>query len=86
MEGCLLQHPAVAEAAVVGVPHADLGEDVAAFVTLGPAAAVAPDDLAAWCRARLAAYKCPRHVRIVADLPRSSTGKVLKARLRAEPA
>jgi long-chain acyl-CoA synthetase len=84
VEAALLQHGAVAEAAVVGVPHADLGEDVAAFVTLRPAALAAPDELIAWCRARLAPYKCPRRVRVVADLPRSATGKVLKARLASD--
>jgi long-chain acyl-CoA synthetase len=82
VEAALLAHPAVAEAAVVGVPHAELGEEVAAFVTLRPAAGAAAEELAAWCRDRLAAFKYPRRVHIVADLPKGPTGKVLKARLR----
>ncbi len=85
VEAALLQHGAVAEAAVVGVPHADLGEDVAAFVTLKPAALAGPDDLIAWCRTRLAPYKCPRRIRVVRDLPRSATGKVLKSQLSLGP-
>jgi long-chain acyl-CoA synthetase len=72
----------VAEAAVVPTPHAELGEEVAAFVALRPAATVAPDELIAWCRARLAPFKYPRRVTIVPALPRSPTGKVLKAQLR----
>ncbi len=81
VEAALLSHPAVAEAAVVGRPHPELGEEVAAFVTLRPGAASDADALIAHCRARLAGFKCPRHVRIVARLPRSATGKILKGRL-----
>jgi long-chain acyl-CoA synthetase len=83
VEAALLAHPAVAEAAVVGVRHPELGEEVAAFVTLRPGAAVAPDDLIAHCRGRLAAFKYPRRVSIVTELPKSPTGKILKARLHA---
>jgi long-chain acyl-CoA synthetase len=82
VEAALLGHPAVAEAAVVGVAHAGLGEDVAAFVTLRPGAAAAPEALIAFCRERLAAYKYPRQVTIVEALPKSATGKILKAKLR----
>jgi long-chain acyl-CoA synthetase len=81
VEAALLAHPAVAEAAVVGEPHPELGEEVAAFVTLRPAAWSGPAQLVAHCRARLAGFKCPRRVRIVAELPRSVTGKILKSRL-----
>jgi long-chain acyl-CoA synthetase len=81
VEAALLDHPAVAEAAVVGTPHAELGEDVAAFVTLRPGARADADELVAFCRGRLAAFKYPRRVSIVAELPKSPTGKVLKWRL-----
>jgi long-chain acyl-CoA synthetase len=81
VEAALLDHPAVAEAAVIGVPHADLGEEVAAFVTLRAGASADPADLIAHCRDRLAGYKYPRRVTVVAALPKSATGKVLKGQL-----
>jgi long-chain acyl-CoA synthetase len=82
VEATLLGHPAVAEAAVVGIAHAELGEDVAAFVTLRPGAPVSPEELVAFCRERLAGFKYPRHATIVSELPKSATGKILKAKLR----
>jgi long-chain acyl-CoA synthetase len=81
VEAVLLTHPAVVEAAVVGVRHAELGEDVAAFVTLRPGTAVAPDELITHCRERLAAFKYPRRLTVLDALPKSPTGKVLKGRL-----
>ena len=81
VESVLLAHPDVAEAAVVGVPDSTLGEEVAAFVALRPGVGAGADELIAWCRERLAAFKYPRRVTIVEALPRSSTGKVLKRRL-----
>ena len=84
VESVLVTHPDVAEAAVVGVPHAELGEDIAAFVVLRPGAGTTADALVAHCRERLAGYKYPRRVTLMAALPRSSTGKVLKAKLAAE--
>ena len=81
VEAVLLTHPAVAEAAVVGMRHAELGEDVAAFVTLRPGTAAAPDELIAHCRERLAAFKYPRRLTVLDALPKSPTGKILKARL-----
>jgi long-chain acyl-CoA synthetase len=81
VEAALAAHPSVAEAAVVGVPHAELGEEVAAFVTLRAGASVTPDDLIAWCKKRVAGYKCPRRVTVLRELPKSATGKVVKSRL-----
>ena len=81
VESVLLGHPEVAEAAVVGLPHPELGEEIAAFVALRPGARANADDLAAYCRDRLAVFKYPRSVTLVAALPRSATGKVLKGQL-----
>jgi long-chain acyl-CoA synthetase len=81
VESVLLGHPEVAEAAVVGLPHPELGEEIAAFVALRPGARTNADDLTAYCRDRLAAFKYPRRVTLVAALPRSATGKVLKGEL-----
>jgi long-chain acyl-CoA synthetase len=83
VEAALLAHPAVAEAAVIGVPHTDLGEEVAAFVTLRAGASAEPAELIAHCREGLAGYKYPRSVTVVATLPKSATGKVLKGQLAA---
>jgi len=83
VEATLLTHPAVAEAAVVGVAHRELGEEVGAFVTLRPGARVEAEELIVFCRARLAGYKYPRRISIVDELPKSATGKILKARLRS---
>jgi acyl-CoA synthetase (AMP-forming)/AMP-acid ligase II len=82
VEAVLAEHPAVREAAVVGVPHEVLGEDIAAFVVTDPAAGPLDEEAVIdWCRGRLADYKCPRHVRFLAELPRNATGKVMKHRL-----
>lgn len=83
VESVLHDHPAVLDAAVVGMPHRVLGEDVAAFVVLNDGAEVTPDELREHAASRLADYKVPRHMEIVDDLPRNATGKVLKAELRA---
>jgi long-chain acyl-CoA synthetase len=81
VEAVLHAHPAVAEAAVLGEPHAELGEEVVAFVALRPGVREDPQALVAWCRERLAGFKYPRRITIVDRLPRASTGKVLKSRL-----
>ena len=82
VEAVLLEHPDVVEAAVVGIPHAVLGEDVAAVVVLAPGAPTTPEELKEHCAAVLADYKVPRRIELVDELPRNATGKVLKAQLR----
>ncbi|MCA9772386.1 MAG: AMP-binding protein [Myxococcales bacterium] len=84
VEGVLLQHPAVREAAIVGVAHPVLGEDTKAFVVLRQGAAITPEALEAHCRKFLADYKVPRHYAFRDALPRNAMGKVLKRELRAE--
>jgi acyl-CoA synthetase (AMP-forming)/AMP-acid ligase II len=81
VEAVLHEHPDVQEAAVVGVPHDVLGEDVAAFVSLRDGIDVSADDLRAFCAERLADYKVPRRITFVDELPRNATGKVLKKQL-----
>jgi long-chain acyl-CoA synthetase len=83
IEEVLHQHELVTEAAVIGRPDERLGEEVVAFVSLRQGAATGPDELIAFCKERLAAYKYPRHVRILDELPKNATGKVLKTKLRA---
>ena len=82
VEAVLLTHPEVAEAAVVGVPHPALGEEVHAFVALRPGAGADAGALVLYCRERLAAFKYPRQVTIVPALPRSAAGKILRSSLR----
>ena len=84
-ENVLATHPAVQDVAVIGVPNDDLGEEVKAVVELADPAAAGPGlerDLIAYCRDRLAHFKCPRTVDFVAELPRSETGKLYKRILR----
>lgn len=81
VEAVLAEHPDVAEAAVVGVPHRELGEEVAAFVVVKPGASPQAGALAAWCADRLARFKYPRDIRFVSKLPKGATGKVIKAEL-----
>jgi len=82
VEAVILEHDDVQEAAVVGVPHQVLGEDIGAFVVLKPGATCDAETLDAFCAERLADYKRPRHMWFVADLPRNATGKVMKHKLR----
>jgi len=78
IEEVLYEHPAVREAAVVGMPHDDLGEEVGAAVALKEGADATPEDLQAFVKEQVAAYKYPRRVWFVDDLPKGPTGKILK--------
>jgi acyl-CoA synthetase (AMP-forming)/AMP-acid ligase II len=84
-EAVLVGHPKVADVAVVGVPNEDLGEEVKAVVQLLNPAEAGPDtaaELLAWCRQRLAAFKCPRSIDFDPELPRHPTGKLYKQLVR----
>jgi len=81
VERVLLRHPAVAEAAVVGIPSPDLNEEVAAFVVLKPTAQATVEELFRFCEGHLAHYKFPRCVTIVEELPKGVIWKVLKSEL-----
>ncbi|TWG02110.1 AMP-binding protein [Streptomyces brevispora] len=83
VEDVLYTHRAVREAAVVGVPDAYRGETVRAYVSLRPGSRVEPDELAAYCKERLAAYKYPREVEILTELPKTASGKILRRELRS---
>ena len=82
VEDVLYQHPAVREAAVVGVPDDYRGETVAAFVSLRPGQAVEPEQVMSFCRERLAAYKAPRSVEVLEELPKTASGKILRREMR----
>ncbi|BCI79794.1 long-chain-fatty-acid--CoA ligase [Mycobacterium sp. SMC-18] len=83
VERVLAEHPAVSEVAIIGVPDEKWGESVKAVVTLeGSGEGVSDADLIAFARERLAAYKCPKTIDFVDDMPRNPTGKILKKELR----
>jgi len=82
VEDILYEHPAVREAAVVGAPDEYRGETVKAFVSLKPGQTAEPDELIAFCKQRMAAYKYPRQVELIDELPKTVTGKVLRRELR----
>jgi fatty-acyl-CoA synthase len=82
VEGALLHHPAVAEAAVVGLPSEKWGETPHAFVVLMPGASATADELIAFVRDRIAHYKAPRGITFVDELPKTATGKIQKYVLR----
>jgi long-chain acyl-CoA synthetase len=78
IEEVIYEHPAVAEAAVIGLPHSSLGEEVAAAVALKPGAVVTAEELRDYVKSQVAAYKYPRHVWFVDALPKGPTGKIQK--------
>ncbi len=86
VEGILLRHPAVQEAAVVGVPDEKWGESPHAFVVLRNGAAASADELRVFARNNMAHFKVPREVTIVPELPKTATGKVQKYVLRGRKA
>jgi long-chain acyl-CoA synthetase len=78
IEEVLYEHPAVSEAAVIGVKHEELGEEIAAVVALKEGQSVTADELKEYVKGQVAAYKYPRHVWVVDELPKGPTGKILK--------
>jgi long-chain acyl-CoA synthetase len=82
IEEVLYGHPAVAEAAVIGVPDATLGEEIGAAVVLKPGETLTPQQIREYVKAEVAAYKYPRKVWLLAALPKGPTGKVLKREIR----
>jgi len=83
VEEVLYEHPAVAEAAVVGIPHDELGEEIGAAVKLKPGETVTTEELIAFARDRIAPYKYPRHVWVVPALPKGPTGKILRREVQS---
>jgi len=82
IEEFLFRHPKVAQVQVFGVPDAKYGEEVAAWVVLKPGESADADELREFCRGQIAHYKVPRHIRFVAELPMTVTGKAQKFLMR----
>jgi long-chain acyl-CoA synthetase len=86
VEAVLFEHPKVKEAAVIGVPHERRGETVKAFIVVKEGETATEEEIIAFCRERMAAYRVPRIVEFRTDLPKSLIGKVLRRELREEEA
>jgi acyl-CoA synthetase (AMP-forming)/AMP-acid ligase II len=82
VEGVLAEHPAVAECAVFAIPDPKWGEAIRAAVTLLPGENATPDELIAFCKARLARFKVPKAIDLLPELPKSGVGKILRRALR----
>src|SRR5262249_2325393 len=86
IEGMIMEHPAVSQVAVIGIPDHRMGEVGKAFVILRPGSSLTADELIAWCRETMANYKVPRAVDFIDTMPLNASGKVLKYELRARSA
>ena len=84
IEEVLYTHPDVSEVAVIGIPHADLGEEVAAVIVLRPGAKVTDEELRQYVKEKVAPYKYPRVIKFVKELPKTSAGKILKRNILLE--
>ena len=78
IEEVLYEYPAIAEAAVMGIPHDDLGEEVCAVVAFKDGQSATEDEIRAFAKEQVAAYKYPRHIKIIDELPKGPTGKIMK--------
>ncbi len=85
IEEVFYEHPAVHECAVIGIPHPELGEEVGAAVSLRPGAEATGKELREFVKRQVAAYKYPRHVWLVDELPKGGTGKILKREIQVPP-
>lgn len=85
VEEVLYTHPDIVEVAVIGVPDDHYGEEIAAVVAVRPGATIEQDALREWAKERLSAYKVPRIVHVVDELPKGATGKILKRAIDRAP-